>query len=389
MEEDLLASYFVGAGRGGNSAPDVQRGLSRGNRGRGNHFAVHGSDKDRDSSGSDSADHDEGIPQGRGRGRGRGWRGGRWARRPRAYVANPAPSQEQMTEKMQRLMLSAGEAQDKDSDEEPWQYSGGYRFSGRRGWNFRGGVAQSEIGGFHGRGRWAGRGRYRRYYDNQGDHEEEEEHVPGMDANGNINTDDWFKVAEQEEEAKKNPPAAPQFTAEEFNRKVNEMVSAKMLEESRMAAARELEEKEKHEKEEMVLRAELLRKQKEAADELKRIEEIRKKQEDARMKAELEMESSRVETKFLQDQIRAVDEMLKTYECPISCELVKDPVTAEDGHTYERAAIESWLEDHHVSPMTRAPIGRNLLPNHKAHTAVMELTENKRKLEERLKQIRK
>jgi len=30
--------------------------------------------------------------------------------------------------------------------------------------------------------------------------------------------------------------------------------------------------------------------------------------------------------------------------CPISCELMRDPVIAADGHTYERAAITRWIE---------------------------------------------
>ena len=33
-------------------------------------------------------------------------------------------------------------------------------------------------------------------------------------------------------------------------------------------------------------------------------------------------------------------------------ELMVDPVTTADGHTFERAAIERWLQAHNTSPMT-------------------------------------
>jgi hypothetical protein len=38
--------------------------------------------------------------------------------------------------------------------------------------------------------------------------------------------------------------------------------------------------------------------------------------------------------------------------CPIMYQLFRDPVIAYDGHTYERAAIENWLENHQTSPRT-------------------------------------
>ena len=38
--------------------------------------------------------------------------------------------------------------------------------------------------------------------------------------------------------------------------------------------------------------------------------------------------------------------------CPISHELMRDPVFTADGMTYEREAIETWLQDHNTSPLT-------------------------------------
>ena len=52
------------------------------------------------------------------------------------------------------------------------------------------------------------------------------------------------------------------------------------------------------------------------------------------------------------------------YLCPITHEVMMDPVIDPDGYTYERAAIEAWIRSHGTSPFTRAPLslGR-LVPN--------------------------
>ncbi|KAL9656854.1 hypothetical protein ABK040_004388 [Willaertia magna] len=50
--------------------------------------------------------------------------------------------------------------------------------------------------------------------------------------------------------------------------------------------------------------------------------------------------------------------------CPITQEIMKDPVICVDGHTYERSAIVQWLRIHACSPMTRQPMtAENLVPN--------------------------
>jgi hypothetical protein len=57
------------------------------------------------------------------------------------------------------------------------------------------------------------------------------------------------------------------------------------------------------------------------------------------------------------------------YLCPISSELMTDPVMTEDGHTYERAEIEKWFATAATrngrcrSPLTNAFISTNVVPN--------------------------
>jgi len=47
----------------------------------------------------------------------------------------------------------------------------------------------------------------------------------------------------------------------------------------------------------------------------------------------------------------ATDALIELYICPITHGLMVDPVIAEDGNTYERTAIEEWLERSTCSPL--------------------------------------
>jgi hypothetical protein len=58
------------------------------------------------------------------------------------------------------------------------------------------------------------------------------------------------------------------------------------------------------------------------------------------------------------------EEAPNEYMCPITGELMEDPVVAADGHTYERAAIEQWFATgRRTSPKTNAVIEARLVPN--------------------------
>jgi len=50
--------------------------------------------------------------------------------------------------------------------------------------------------------------------------------------------------------------------------------------------------------------------------------------------------------------------------CAITSEMMSDPVVTCDGQTYERSAIERWLQDHQTSPRTNAWLDNKvLIPN--------------------------
>lgn len=75
--------------------------------------------------------------------------------------------------------------------------------------------------------------------------------------------------------------------------------------------------------------------------------------------------------------------MLRDYECPITHDIMVDPVVASDGFTYEREAIELVMKLSGTSPMTREPLQEQLSPNrhlkqeiydyeHEAQTTISE-----------------
>ncbi len=52
-----------------------------------------------------------------------------------------------------------------------------------------------------------------------------------------------------------------------------------------------------------------------------------------------------------------------SFICPISLQIMLDPVFASDGYTYERTEIEKHLAKSKTSPMTREPLDAKLVPN--------------------------
>lgn len=54
----------------------------------------------------------------------------------------------------------------------------------------------------------------------------------------------------------------------------------------------------------------------------------------------------------------------KSFYCPLTMEVMIDPVIDYEGHSYERISIESWLKSHNTSPVTRNPLKpHHLAPN--------------------------
>ena len=51
-----------------------------------------------------------------------------------------------------------------------------------------------------------------------------------------------------------------------------------------------------------------------------------------------------------------LQKMIKSFTCPLTLSIMRDPVIGSDGHSYERSAIERALTINSISPMTRQPM---------------------------------
>ncbi|KAG8096851.1 hypothetical protein GUJ93_ZPchr0013g34201 [Zizania palustris] len=62
------------------------------------------------------------------------------------------------------------------------------------------------------------------------------------------------------------------------------------------------------------------------------------------------------------------------FRCPISLDLMRDPVTAPTGITYDREGIEAWLDrGRAVCPVTHAPLRQeDLVPNHAIRRVIQD-----------------
>lgn len=59
------------------------------------------------------------------------------------------------------------------------------------------------------------------------------------------------------------------------------------------------------------------------------------------------------------------------FRCPITLSVMRDPVIAADGHSYEREALEAWLRSHRTSPLTGARLEHmHVTPNHRLRSLI-------------------
>jgi len=71
--------------------------------------------------------------------------------------------------------------------------------------------------------------------------------------------------------------------------------------------------------------------------------------------------------------VHADDEPPDGILCPITGEIMQDPVICCDGHSYERTSIQAWLAGHSTSPLTGAELEhKTLVPNFALHKVAEE-----------------
>lgn len=111
-------------------------------------------------------------------------------------------------------------------------------------------------------------------------------------------------------------------------------------------------------------------------------------EEDAKIKEQIENGAPRISVKERKEKLREKIKETQTdseennweeYEsflCPISLEIMKDPVMTPQGITFERNSIEDWLNKYDSCPITKKPLAKSeLLPNYSLKGAIREFME--------------
>ncbi|XP_059623716.1 U-box domain-containing protein 8 [Cornus florida] len=65
------------------------------------------------------------------------------------------------------------------------------------------------------------------------------------------------------------------------------------------------------------------------------------------------------------------------FKCPISLEIMSDPVILSSGHTFDRSSIQRWLDaGHRTCPITKLPLSEHpsLIPNHALRSLISNYT---------------
>jgi len=76
---------------------------------------------------------------------------------------------------------------------------------------------------------------------------------------------------------------------------------------------------------------------------------------------------------------KRVASQTNSFLCPIGCELMREPVMAADGHTYERVQIEEWIQrkgDSVKSPKTNERLAHTC--THHADSQLRAQSEHRR-----------
>lgn len=96
---------------------------------------------------------------------------------------------------------------------------------------------------------------------------------------------------------------------------------------------------------------------------VEQVEEVAAERESARRRLQALREQRGMTSAASQDP-HAATKPPEAFLCPISFELMDDPVVASDGHSYQRFAIEAWLEKNDTSPKTNMAMDKRLIPNY-------------------------
>jgi len=80
-----------------------------------------------------------------------------------------------------------------------------------------------------------------------------------------------------------------------------------------------------------------------------------------------------------EEKVKKIKNIPDNFKCPISLEIMLDPVIIESGITFDRKNIEEWFLHHNTCPLTRNVVNKKCIPNKMIKTMIYECIEKKNK----------
>lgn len=78
-----------------------------------------------------------------------------------------------------------------------------------------------------------------------------------------------------------------------------------------------------------------------------------------------------------EERVKKIRNIPSNFKCPISLEIMKDPVIIESGITFDRETIQEWFLSHNTCPLTRNNVSIKCIPNKILKTMIQEFIEKK------------
>lgn len=78
-----------------------------------------------------------------------------------------------------------------------------------------------------------------------------------------------------------------------------------------------------------------------------------------------------------EEKVKKIKNIPDNFKCPISLEVMIDPVILESGITFDKKNIEEWFLHHNTCPLTRNVVNKKCIPNKIIRTMIYEFIEKK------------
>jgi hypothetical protein len=104
---------------------------------------------------------------------------------------------------------------------------------------------------------------------------------------------------------------------------------------------------------------------------------------------EIKMKNAIIEAykEFIGEQRKRYEGFMDEVTDILKCPIMRDPVVADDGHTYERSAIAEWVKRKGTSPLTRERMSSHFVPNMAIRKMIERLKSRGHKMDDqRIKQ---